>query len=373
METDVQNINNKGELPAATGSRGRRRTTVGIKDVAARAGVSVASVSNALNRPEIVSDELARRVSAAIKELGFVPSATARSLRTGRVESIGGLFFDLANPFYASVARHMSSTAADRGYAVTASSSDQDVFREEMSLDFLYGRGIRGIAVSTARRDVGPLLRLQDRGMSLVLVAQGSPHPDLGWIGVDDRRAMSELTEHVIATGRRRIGVINGPGRAIQHENRMRGVRDAVRRAGLSDLAQPIEIMASAPDMAGGRAAARTLVERFPDLDAIMCINDYTATGALAAMQEAGRRVPEDVALTGFDDVDVARVLAVPLTTVRQPVEMIGRRAAELLIDAVESGTHILPPTPLDHVVVVRGSTTGTTHNLQTPEGRELS
>lgn len=337
------------------GPVGTRR--VGIRDVAREAEVSLSTVSNVMLRPEIVSQSVRKRVLQAIDDLGYVPSATARSLRHGRSQSLGAVFFDLANPFFARLVRSMNTVTAERGYALSVMNTDQNPSLEQASLNFLVQHGIRAAALTSSLTDLAPLRALQERGLALLLVAQRCLDPDIGWVGVDDRAATRALTEHVLATGRRRIGFVDGPGRALQHQQRGLGVIDALTEAGMELAEHLVTVVADAPDIEGGRCAARELLGAHPQTEALICINDYTAIGAMSAAVSTGRRVPEDIAVTGFDDIDVSALLTVPLTTVHQPLEEMGRRAAESLIDLNEGRATTLPQLDLGWRIVRREST----------------
>lgn len=331
---------------------------MGLRAVADAAGVSTATVSNVLNRPDLVSAELRLRVDRAVRELGYVPNIAARSLRTGYTASIGAVFFDVANPFFAMIARHMGNEASDRGYALIVMSSDQKRDREDAGLDFLVGHGVRGIAVTTAYPDLAALLDLQEKGFEITLLAQESDHPDIGSISIDDELGMTLLTRHLIEGGRRRIGFINGPGTARQHIRRRNGILGVLEDAGLDPAEYLVEIVASAPDSDGGYSATLELLAQGHPLDALMCVNDYTAVGAIAALESAGLSVPDDIAVTGFDDVELASVMAVPLTTIRQPLAKLGRLAADVLMNAIEDREFCLPRVVLPPELVVRRSTT---------------
>lgn len=337
-------------MSTVAGARGpgRRASRVGMHDVAREAGVSVATVSNAINRPEMVSRQLRDRVGVAIDKLGFIPNAAARSLRTGRTASLGAVVFDLANPFFAVVARHMANVAHDRGYALTVMSTDQVPGREDASLDFLIRHGVSGVVVTTALPDLDRLAAVHDSGVAVTLLAQESTHPAIGSVHLDDDAGMHLIVEHLLATGRRRFGFVDGPGRARQHVARRAALLRVLDDAGLDPAAHLTEVVAPAPDMSGGRAAVAELLGRAgADLDAIVCINDYTAIGVLLGLQEAGLTVPDDIAVTGFDDIEIAELLAVPLTTIRQPMRELGEIAVSQLVDACETGA------PMPHRVLV--------------------
>lgn len=339
-------------------ARNGKSTRVGMHTVAREAGVSVATVSNVINRPEIVSQGLRAKVEKSIDDLGYIVNAAARSLRTGKTESLGAVVFDLANPFFAVAARHMANVASDRGYSLTVMSTDQVSRREEESFDFLLRHGVRGVAVTTAMQDLSGLEAIHDLGVSITLLAQASDHPEIGSVHIDDDLGMRLIVEHLLATGRRNLGFIDGPGRARQHVARRSAILRVLDDAGMDASRCLTEIVAPAPDLRGGRAATLELLERANQgVDAIICVNDYTAIGVILALQSMGLRVPEDIAVTGFDDIEMSEILAVPLTTIRQPIAEMGRMAIEQLVASVEAGgkakNRVLTPE-----LVIRESTT---------------
>lgn len=313
-------------------SKARRR--VGMQAVADHVGVSIATVSNALNRPAMVSDAVRARVEEAVKELGYVPNAAARSLRTGVTSSMGALFFDIANPFFSRVTRAMSNVANERGHVLTVLSTDQDPERETEGLRFLVEHGVRAVVVTTAMDDLDHLVEVQRQGVAVLLLAQQSDRPQIGSIALDDAGGMRAVVEHLLDRGARHLGFVDGPGAARQHVVRLRAVRETLARAGLDPERHLTTVVAPTADPVGGREATTRLLEQTRGrLDAVVGVNDFTALGAFQALQDAGLAVPDDVLLTGFDDIGFASLLAVPLTTVHQPLDELGALAVDAVLD----------------------------------------
>lgn len=332
---------------------------VGMHAVAKEAGVSVATVSNVINRPELVSPPLQRRVAKAVTKFGFIPNAAARSLRTGRTDLIGAVVFDLANPFFAVVSRHMSNAANDRGFGLTVMSTDQDPIREAASLDFLLRQGVSGIVVTSALPDLDRLVAIREQGIAVTLLAQESDHPSIGSVHVDDFAGMKLLVEHLVSTGHTKIGFIDGPGEVRQHVVRRNALLQVLADSHLDPDQHLRTVTAFAPDSDGGRAAMDELLKISKgQLDAVVCINDYTAVGAMLALRAAGLKVPQDVAVTGFDDIEMAELLAVPLTTIRQPTAELGKTVIEQLIDG-GSTTGAMQHRVLAPELMIRRSTGG--------------
>lgn len=337
-----------------------------ISAVAKLASVSVATVSNVLNRPEIVSSTLRHRVEDAVRSLGYVPNAAARSLRRGVTESVGAVFFDISNPFFATVTRHMATMASERGHILTVMSTDQDPDREHMALEFLFQHGVRAIVVTTAMANLDHLSDLQSRGVAVTLLAQASDRAEIGSVTIDDAGGMQMVVEHLLDRGARHFGFLDGPRSARQHILRREAVRHVLTAAGL-DLGEALTtVVAPSPDPAGGRVAMAELLRLTNKrIDAVVCINDYTAIGAIQALNDAGLNVPDDVAVTGFDDIDAAALLAVPLTTIRQPLVELGTLAVNSVLDVAQNGTARPEQLLLAPTLMCRPSTAITRRNYE--------
>ncbi|WP_433274314.1 LacI family DNA-binding transcriptional regulator [Actinosynnema sp. CS-041913] len=302
-----------------------------IRDVASRAKVSVGTVSNVLNRPEVVAPATRDRVLGAILELGFVRNDAARQLRSGTPRAIGLVVLDVGNPFFTDVARGVEDTASDAGHAVILCNSDESARREARHVELLAEQRVHGVLITPVDTDLAPVRRLRDRGMSVVLLDHPTDDPGLCSVAVDDRAGGELAVAHLLAEGYRQIVMVNGPPRLHQARLRHQGAVDAVRRAGHSARCLE-EIQAPALNVASGQRAAECLLARDVRPDAVFCANDLLALGVLQVLVRAGLRVPDDIAIVGYDDIDFAAAATVPLTSVRQPRQLIGRTAAGLVI-----------------------------------------
>ncbi|MEU6153236.1 substrate-binding domain-containing protein [Actinosynnema sp. NPDC047251] len=302
-----------------------------IRDVASRANVSVGTVSNVLNRPEVVAPATRDRVLGAIVELGFVRNDAARQLRSGTPRAIGLVVLDVGNPFFTDVARGVENTASEAGHAVILCNSDESAHREARHVELLAEQRVHGVLITPVDADLAAVRRLRERGVSVVLLDHPTDDPGLCSVAVDDRAGGELAVAHLLARGHRRIAMVNGPSRQHQARQRHRGAADAVRLAGL-DPACLEEVRMPAMTVASGRLAAQDLVARAHRPDAMFCANDLMALGVLQVLLRAGVRVPEDVAVVGYDDIEFAAAAAVPLTSVHQPRELIGRTAASLVL-----------------------------------------
>jgi LacI family transcriptional regulator len=307
------------------------RPAVSIREVAARARVSVGTVSNVLNRPAVVSPGTRERVQAAIAELGFVRNESARQLRSGTARAIGLMVLDVSNPFFTDMARGVEEAASEAGHAVILCNTDESAQKEARHLELLAEQRVHGVLITPADASLDPVRKLRDRGVSVVLVDHPAELDDTCSVAVDDRTGGELAVTHLLAEGHRNIVMINGRNRLYQARERQAGAFDAVRLAGHDpDTLSVIEVPALT--VANGLRAGEQLLARRTRPTAVFCANDLLALGLLQVLVRAGMRVPSDMAIVGYDDIDFAAAAAVPLTSVRQPRQLIGRTAAELVI-----------------------------------------
>lgn len=301
-----------------------------MKDVAARAGVSLGTVSNVLNRPEVVSERTRRRVQAAIEALGFVRNESARQLRGGGSRTLAYVVHDTANPFFTDVAAGAQQAADDAGLVLFLCNSGADRERQAAYLDLLEQQRVEGVLITPVDPADPRLSALARRGTPVVIVDQGAG-PDHCSVTVDDVLGGDLAATHLLDLGHRRIAFVGGPRGIGQVADRITGAERAIARVG----AEPLVVLETDRlDVAEGRRAG----ERFAGLPAArrptaaFCANDLLALGLLQQMVRLGLRVPEDVAIVGYDDIEFASAAAVPLTSVAQPRQRLGRTAAELLL-----------------------------------------
>jgi LacI family transcriptional regulator len=305
--------------------------TVTIREVAARAGVSVGTVSNVLNGRGTVKESIVQDVRDAIAALGYVRNDAARQLRAGRSRVMGLVVLNVANPFFAAVARGAEARAADDGMVVLVGSSEQVLEREETYLDLFREQRVSGILVSPAAEDHTALDALAASGIPVVLVdRERTEISPLLSVAVDDVEGGRLAVTHLLQQGRRRIVFVGDPLTTRQVADRLEGARRAV--ADYPDAA--LEVIASTHmTVLAGRAVGETLHERVHPADAVFAANDLLAIGVMQALTMTGDlRVPDDIALVGYDDIDFAAAAIVPLTSVRQPAELIGWTAADLAL-----------------------------------------
>lgn len=314
--------------------------SVSIKDVAARAGVSVGTVSNVLNSRERVSEEVAGRVDAAIRELGYVRNDAARQLRAGRSTAIGLVILDVGNPFFTDLARGAEDEAMAAGYSIILGNSDEKTEREAVYLDLFEQQRMRGVLISPLGDITARLRRLRERGIPAVLVDRTAADPSFSSVSVDDIAGGTLAMDHLVNIGRRRIAFIGGPLSIRQVSDRLEGARRAAARHDGVEL-EVLEV--DALSVLAGRTAGLEIIAR-PEAerpDAIFAANDLVAVGVLQALVMNGSavRVPDDIALIGYDDIDFARATVFPLSSIRQPSGLIGQTAVQILLEEAADPT----------------------------------
>ena len=333
-----------------------------IKDVAAYAGVSLGTVSNVLNQPSLVRPETRDRVERAIVKLGFVRNDSARQLRSGSSRTIAYVVLDAANPFFTDVARGIDDVARASRLTLFLCDSVQDAAREDEYLEQLAEQRVKGICI-TAVDDRNPRLRQLPRvGVPVILVDRAPTGKSAQWCSVDvDDEAGGELAvTHLVERGHTRVAFVGGPSIFPQVVQRLAGSRRALKQAGLPADGLTVLSTDGLTVSEGRRAGARLIglpKRRRPT--GVFCANDLLALGLLQQMTQHGVRVPDDVAIVGYDDIEFAAAAAVPLTSVSQPRHQIGRAAAELVLaEADHPDGHEHRHVQFDPELVVRASTT---------------
>ncbi|MCZ2831120.1 LacI family DNA-binding transcriptional regulator [Modestobacter sp. VKM Ac-2986] len=337
--------------------------TTSIRDVAGRAGVSVGTVSNVLNRPDVVSPATRERVRSAIAELGFVRNESARHLRAGRSRTIGLLVLDIANPFFTDVARGVEEVAEAAGLSVLLFNSGGRPDKEAEHLEVLAEQRVQGVLMSPIAELMPQVWAMRERGVPVVLLDRRSPGPEQCAVAVDDVLGGRLAAEHLLERGHRRIVFLGGASTLPQVQERRAGAQaavDAVGGAGADGGPRPSLLALPGNELtvaAGREAAARIMglpVQRRPT--AAVCANDLLAVGLLQELVRHGVDVPSSFAVVGYDDIDFAAAAAVPLSSVRRPRAELGRRAAELLLDEAGGGHHHHEQPVFEPTLVVRES-----------------
>ncbi|GGV42263.1 LacI family transcriptional regulator [Streptomyces longisporoflavus] len=309
---------------------------VGIKDVAKHAGVSVGTVSNVINRPDVVSEETRHRVRSVIERLGYVRSESARQLRAGQSRIMALLVLDMGNPFFVDVARGAERAARDAGLRVMMCNSGQSASEEAEYLALFAEQRVRGVLLTPADATGRNIEAFRRHAIPFVLVDRVAEGATECSVSVDDVLGGALAVRHLVDTGHRSIAYVSGPPGLNQVKDRRQGALQALAEAGLPASALR-ELPTERLDVAAGRDAGARVLGLAERPTAVFCANDLLALGVLQAMYAAGVSVPEDIAIVGYDDIEFAAAAVVPLTSVRQPAIKMGAMAAELLLEETES------------------------------------
>jgi len=310
---------------------------VSVREVAALAGVSVGTVSNVLNRPEKVADATVARVRGAIAQLGFVRNDAARQLRAGSSRSVGLIVLDVRNPFFTDLARGAEDQAAQVGLSVLLGNSDENAARESAYLDLFEAQRVSGVLFSPIGDASERIERLRARGIPSVLVDRPADTARFSSVSVDDVLGGTLAVDHLSAIGRRNVAFVGGPQHIRQVSDRLTGARRAV--AGNAGVRLEIIDTESLTVLQGRRAGLSIGARRAGERpDAVFAANDLLALGVLQGLAASGIRVPDDIALIGYDDIEFAESASVSLSSVKQPARLIGEAALQLLLDEIETG-----------------------------------
>lgn len=311
-----------------------------LEDVAARAGVSRATVSRVVNGSPQVSDIVRRAVEAAIDDMGYAPNRAARSLAGHRSETIALVVSEpsvrlFADPFFAGTTLGITGALGSTRYQLVLLMTQSGADRDRVERHLLRG-GTDGALVLSARADDPLAGRLAEAGVPCVVAGRPPAGAAVGYVDADNAGGAHQAVTHLIAGGRQVVATVAGPADMVPGADRRTGWT-----AALADAGRPADpSLATEADFtrAGGEVACRALLQQRPDIDGLFVASDLMALGALDALRAAGRRVPDDVAVVGFDDSELARSADPPLTTVRQPIEQLGDQMARMLLDQLDHG-----------------------------------
>jgi LacI family transcriptional regulator len=310
-----------------------------IRDVAKHAGVSAGTVSNVLNRPSYVNDSTRTRVLAAMEELDFVPRQHARQYRPGRVKTIGVTLASLAHPFFVDIALGAEAYARERDVAVVFCNSSYDPQREEYNLDVLVQQRVQGVVMTPVDENNPRLESMLKRGVPVVFIDDVTS--DRPWCSlVTDNHAGGVMAgRHLAGLGHTSLVFVDDPSSSHQVAERLAGFREGVAAVSPDATIEVLNLgdFSTASGIAAGEAVAAMAPADRPT--AALCANDLLAIGFLQSMTLHGIRVPEDIAIVGFDDLDAASASAIPLSSVRQPRHELGARAMKLVLDEIEQGS----------------------------------
>lgn len=331
---------------------------VDIRDVAKRAGVSISTVSRVTNRKGSVNREMTDRVWRAVRELNYQPDAQARALVSGRSHIIGLMVTEITNPFFPELIQRFEELAVESGYEVLLASTASDAASISRSVRRVLQRKVDAVAVMMFGREAPILEELASHAVPLVVMDSGperAPRGRIDAVQVDYDAGIREAIAHLAGLGHRRIGFVSGPLQQTSARLRKEAFRRGMRSHKL--VTRPELMLEGDHTLEGGMAALERLLALEAPPTAVICSNDLTAIGVLHGLFEAGRRVPEELSVIGFDDVHIAQFMLPPLTTVRMSCSDIAHAAFSLLRHRIESDAARKTPPPVRTSLVVRQTT----------------
>jgi len=340
------------------------KTQPSIQDVAKLAGVSLGTVSNVLNHPERVRDSTVKKVLRAISQLGFVRNDAARQLKAGNSKALGLLVLDSANPFFASLARGAEDCAHEHGYQVLIGSSSSSQEREESYLRMFQEQRLSGVLLSPTGDPIHQISQLRSVGVRAVIVDRQSDDQLCCSVSVDDVFGGRLAVSHLLESGRTAIGFVGASLEIKQVADRFLGAQEAMAKNARATLER---YEAKSMEVISGREIGLEILKLNPDKrpTALFAANDLLAVGLLQAFAlQNSIKVPAEIAIIGYDDIAFSQATVVPLTSIRQPAELIGCTAVELLLDELENpNTHKHKQVTFQPELVIRDSTHLTTIN----------
>jgi LacI family transcriptional regulator len=328
--------------------------TATLRDVAREANVSIKTVSRVVNHQGEISDATRQRVEAAIAKFDYRPSKLARGLVTRRTNTVGLILADITNPFFPEVARGVQDKAEAEGFNVFFCSSDNDLEREGRSLESLSDNAVDGLIIFPSFASEPNIRAFTTRGRPLVCVNRFLPGERVGLVMIETRRGARLAVDHLIRAGHRAIGMLAGTLPDRGKLERVRGYAESLAAHGLPVREEWIAY--GPPVRQRGYESARQLLCQYPEISALFAYNDLLALGAIQACHELGRRVPEDCAVIGFDDIPLADAVMPALTTVHVDKYAVGWRAMERLLEMIAAPEESFLPLYMDVELIVRQS-----------------
>jgi LacI family transcriptional regulator len=326
-----------------------------IREVAESAGVSYATVSHVINNTRVVSQETRARVLEAMAALNYRPNALARSLRQGKTNTIGLVLPDSANPFFAEISRSVEDEAFKKGYSVFLCNTELDTQRELFYVDVLSKKQVDGIIFVAAGDQADSLDFLLHENMPVVMIDRDVPNVEVDAVLIDNQLGGFLATRHLLELGHQRIACIAGPSSITPSAERLIGYRRALEQAGIAY--EESLIVRGDYHAQSGMQLTRSILAMDPRPTAIFALNDLMALGALRAAAEANYSVPEDLAVVGYDNLELAQFTNPPLTTIAQPKKEVGVQAINLLVDRMSHKNRAPSRLVLPPELIVRHST----------------
>jgi LacI family transcriptional regulator len=329
--------------------------SITIRDIAKKAQVSVATVSRVLNRSAVVKDGTRQRVLKSIEECGYTYNAIARSLSTKKSVTIGVIVPAITNPVFAQSTRGIQDFANSCGYSMILANSDYSSVLEDRLVEVFKEKRVEGIILTCSDIRHEYIQRLKHSKLPFVLLYNTPFDKELNFVTIDNYKAAYEIVEHLVQLGHRRLGMIAGSfDMSDRSLVRSQAFKACLKENGISFQQQ--YLIETDLTFEGGRSAMQTLLEITPPLTGIFCSNDFIGMGAIKTIRGKGFRIPEDISIVGFDDIEMASYFYPELTTIHQPAYQMGVKGAELLFKILSGELEGPQQIILDHSLIIRNS-----------------
>lgn len=353
-------------MPKTPSRSRKKRALLDIRSVAAKANVSIATVSRTINRVPTVDAKLAKRVWSAIHELGYVPNTQARALGSGRSGMLGLVVSEITNPFFPELIQGFEDVAIENGFELLINSTNYDPKRMEVCIRRLLERKAEGVAILTFGIEQPLFEQLAERNIPLVFIDTGPDRSGVSVLKVDYAHGIRQGVQHLAALGHRKIGFITGPMRLHSARSRSEAFIHALDECGIA--ARPEWQVEGDHTLEGGIRSMEKILECASRPSAVMCSNDMTAIGVLHKAFRVGLRVPADLSVIGFDDIQMAKVTIPPLTSIHMSRVELAKAAVKALRAHIVEGGNPQREYKIDTHLVVRESTAyppGTMNDLK--------
>ena len=326
-----------------------------LKDIAIKAGVSVNTASRALRNNSDINDETKKRIIEIAERLGYTPNVLAKSLRFKKTKTIGVVIADISSPFYSNMVKGIEDGAQEKGYSIILCNTDEQYEKEETAVQVLLEKRVDGLLITPVQQENKDILNLKEKRIPLVLVGRHFDDLQTNYITTDDVTGSFLATEHLIKEGHRRILHINGPLHISSAWERLAGYKRALLEHGL-EYDQRL-VRGNTVEMEEAYKLIKKILSDGLDFTAIFAYGDVLALGGMHALHEAKLRIPDDIAVVGYDDIEFARVSYPPLTSVRIPRYRLGKEAINLLVEKIiKKGSRKLHQVVIKPELVIRES-----------------
>ncbi|MBS3787012.1 LacI family DNA-binding transcriptional regulator [Candidatus Bipolaricaulota bacterium] len=302
---------------------------VTMEDVAEEAGVSINTVSRALNDKPDINPQTKKEILQIAEELNYQPNRFAKGLRSSKTSTLGVIVADILNPFFSALLKGIEKSAREDGYSIIVQDTDEKYENEQSAIQTALAEQVDGLLISPVQTNDQTIMDLRNSDLPFVLLGRHFDDLETHYVVTDDVKGAKTAVNHLIEKGHERIALINGPSHISSSKERLRGYRQAMKNHGLS--INESFILEDNVMIEHGYETAKNLLAKTPSPTAVLCYSDFVALGVIKAARDEGLKISDDLAVVGYDDIFFATCLEVPLTTVRIPKKKMGKKAFKTL------------------------------------------